>query len=122
VLEGQRQLARERGLNQYRRVEVAETALAQHYLEQTGAFWSDVRAEWQALLDASPAIVVQREHAGKPLYERLFPLASASASVTPNPARDEQRSQIHATIADYVQATTVALQVRAPQPVAYSIQ
>jgi hypothetical protein len=99
VLDGERKLVRERGLNQYRRIESAEADVARRYLEHTASFWADVRAEWQAVLDHSPRLLVHQELSGKPLYETLFPMAD----VKTEPARDVQRAQIHAAIASYVE-------------------
>jgi len=96
VLADNRRLVRERGFNTYRRIDLAQAALAQRYIDQTGSFWADVRAEWQALLARSPRVLVHQELSGKPLYERLFPLAT----VTPVPSR----ADIHAVISSYVES------------------
>jgi hypothetical protein len=99
VLDGERRLVRERGLNQYRRIESAQAEVARSYLEHTANFWADVRAEWQSVLDHSPRVLVHQELSGKPLYETLFPMADVKSG----PARDVQRAQIHAAIASYVE-------------------
>lgn len=106
VLAAQKNLVREHGFNEYKRVERAEADVAQRYLQQTAAFWEDVRAEWQKQLDSSPRLLVHQELSGKPLYEWLFPMADAESDSThakPVPSRDERRAQIHAAIASYVQ-------------------
>jgi hypothetical protein len=104
VLEDQHSLAREHGLNQYKRIQLGDAAVAQRYLEQTGAFWADVRAEWSSLLTRSPRVLVHQELSGKPLYELLFPMAEHADAAAPDSARQLQRAQIHAAIANYVEA------------------
>jgi len=99
VLDGERELVRERGLNQYRRVEREEAQVARSYLEHTADFWADVRAEWQAILESSSRLLVHQELSGKPLYETLFPMADVKSG----PARDVQRAEIHAAIGSYVE-------------------
>lgn len=116
VLEGQRNLVRERGFNDYRRVQVKESAIAQRYLEVTNAFWADVRAEWQSVLDSSPRVLVHQELSGKPLYELLFPMAdhlqqtavSHAQNAPVAPAPGDQRAQIHAAVVKYIEANPPA--------------
>jgi hypothetical protein len=104
VLDGEQKLVRERGLNHYRRIDTEEAHVARSYLEHTADFWADVRAEWRAVLDDSPRLLVHRELSGKPLYETLFPMADVKS----RPAQDVQRAQIHAAIASYVEPQPIA--------------
>jgi len=99
VLAGQKQLARERGLNEYRRVESPSTALAEQYLAKTSRFWSDVRAEWATELQRGPQLVVQQEVSGKPLYDHLFPLAEQAGD-------SDERARIHELVGSYVEVAS----------------
>jgi len=99
VLDGQRPLVRERGLNVYKRIDSPHSAAALQYMARTQAFWAAVRAQWRAALDRPDTLNIQPKYNGRPRYERLFALSDATASL---PA-DEQRAQIHAAITDFVQ-------------------
>lgn len=99
VLSTGRPLARERGSNAYRRVDSADATLATRYLEQTGRFWSEVRAEWADELAREPRVLVHQELAGKPLYETLFPLAEAAGAQP----QEAQRARISELLASYIE-------------------
>lgn len=79
VLATMKPLVREKGLNSYVRTESTATERAQTYLRETGPFWAAVRSEWMRIVAAYPRFTIDVEQGGEPLFEKLFPLADASA-------------------------------------------
>ncbi|HTQ98420.1 MAG TPA: DUF6607 family protein [Candidatus Acidoferrum sp.] len=73
-------LAREVGINDYRRIEGHDFAPAVTYWNQTSAYWSAVRAEWNAVLAGDQPLRVEggAQEASGPL-ERVYDLAEATA-------------------------------------------
>jgi hypothetical protein len=100
VLDSQSAIARERGLNEYRRVSLPAEAVAHEYLEVTGAFWREVRDEWAVLLDDQRAVRVHEVIDGVPLFDVLLPLADELATAEPA----VRKQAIHETISPYVEA------------------
>jgi hypothetical protein len=98
VIDSQAALAREHGLNEYRRVDLENEHVAHEYLAQTGAFWRDVREEWSVLLDHAERLRVDELREGVALHDVLLPLAEELASAEPA----ERADAIAKTIAPYV--------------------
>lgn len=69
-----RVLVYEKGLNTYRRVDDARCQAAADWWQNHQAFWADVRAVWNEILDRRQTLQVQETVEGQRLYEVLFPL------------------------------------------------
>jgi len=80
VLDDQAALVEERGLNTYRRVPLADAAVAEEYMAETGQFWQAVREEWTRLLGAQPTVHVRDRVDGSRLYLKLFSDVDTMAS------------------------------------------
>ncbi|MGC4088948.1 MAG: hypothetical protein QM756_13825 [Polyangiaceae bacterium] len=99
VLEPRHELARERGLNRYERVDSSATSAGERYWQAAAPFWASVRHEWESVFATHPNLELRTEVEGKRLYERLFeraeqPAEASSAAALPQFVRD--------TIASYV--------------------
>jgi hypothetical protein len=99
VLGGGFAWAREEGLNRYQRVSIAAEQVGLEYLERTGAFWEDVRAEWESLLGLRGIVRVLDAIEGVAPYDILFPLADQLATAQPA----LRRAEIHEVLAPYVE-------------------
>ncbi len=73
-------LAREAGLNDYRRVQGVDFGPAEAYWARTAPFWSDVRSAWAELLNGSRTIRLRDEVNGQTLWEAMFAEADRAES------------------------------------------
>jgi hypothetical protein len=99
VLEGNRSLVREIGLNTYDRIPDSQaTERARAYLTETGAFWKEVRAEWKKVIESRPRFVVDFKNDGKQLFDHLFPLAESSGKSAPEDWRRSMSSAMQSYV------------------------
>ena len=68
-------LAREAGLNRYERIVGHDFSAGDKYWEQTGAYWADVRAAWDATFVRRGTFTLKSKVDGKLLFERMFAFA-----------------------------------------------
>jgi hypothetical protein len=80
-------LVREFGFNDYRRIEGHDFSPAHRYWERTAAFWAEVRARWDARLQAG-TVHLPGGPEGMPLITALFGLAERAAQGQPVPSAD----------------------------------
>jgi hypothetical protein len=99
VLSSQSALVREIGLNRYDRIDLDAETVAFDYFNRTGAFWSDVRSEWDRLLGKSGSVLVLDRINGVASFDILFPLADELADANPH----QRRTQIHEILDAYVE-------------------
>lgn len=97
VLEPRHFLVRERGTNRYTRAHPSDTAAAAAYWQATGAFWRDVRGEWQRIFSQAPRLQLQSEASGARLHEQLFARAEAG-----QPMDASTSALIRATLEKYL--------------------
>ncbi|HMJ51364.1 MAG TPA: DUF6607 family protein [Polyangiaceae bacterium] len=100
VLDTNRTLAREHGVNRYERVSLKDGGLVRSYLDDTAAFWRGVREEWQHVFASFDRFTVLADVEGKPLHEWLAPLADRGRA---GPS-GERRADARDVIARFVHA------------------
>lgn len=71
-----RALAREVGLNSYTRIGDYDFGAGREYWNRTAVFWAEVRAQWNRVEAAHPAITILPEPNGEPRTEEFFALAT----------------------------------------------
>ena len=71
-------LARETGINSYMRIADYDFGAGREYWKRTQGYWSEVRAAWQRVQDASPDFVTSPEPNGEARIDELFGLAERS--------------------------------------------
>jgi hypothetical protein len=82
--DGSRQaIARERGINSYTRIDDFDFAPGREYWQQTGAFWSQVRREWERGIAAGESFSLMPEPNGEPRIEKVFELAERTIKGDP---------------------------------------
>jgi hypothetical protein len=100
VLDSKTSVARERGTNRYERIDDPAAEEAAHaYMDSTGEFWADVRAEWYRLLDEIDHARVHETIDGVASYDVLLLLAEELAGAESN----VRQARIHEVIAPYVE-------------------
>lgn len=73
-------LAREHGINSYKRISDYDFSAGRTYWEKTRAFWSSVRQEWTAAMASKPRFKLSPEPNGEPRAELFFNLAEKAVS------------------------------------------
>ena len=73
-------IAEEKGINSYKRVADKECNGARIYWEKNKAFWTKVRTNWEAYIQATNIISLKTKVDGKMLNEYLFALAKDYAA------------------------------------------
>lgn len=68
-------LAKELGLNRYTRITGFDFSAGDQYWRQAGPFWSEVRRQWDALIDRYPGFELRKTVDGYPLHRPLFEYA-----------------------------------------------
>lgn len=68
-------LAREVGLNTYKRTEGLDLTAGRTYWAETQGFWADVRAAWSRWYQTGEPVVLEAEVDGKPMWRHMFDLA-----------------------------------------------
>lgn len=96
---GDPMLAREEGLNTYKRVTGYDFSAGRDYWKRTEAFWVDVRREWASRMQATDRLIVNLPPDGHRLYDQLLPLAD-DPDVVANV--DRRRSEIRRLIDGFV--------------------
>lgn len=76
---GEQLIAKEKGLNTYRKVDDRKCALAADWWKQHAPFWSQVRLAWKEVILAYPILQLQTKVDGKFLYEALDTLEKKQA-------------------------------------------
>lgn len=69
-------LVEEKGINSYKRVDMAQCAAGKKYWEKHSAYWQEVRKVWDAYLATHPTIQLKTEIENKPLHSHLYTLAA----------------------------------------------
>lgn len=69
--EGDRAIAREIGVNLYRRTSDFDFASAREYWDRTASFWAAVRGKWDAVLDTHSAFEIAGSLGEPELYEKV---------------------------------------------------
>ena len=82
--EGRPYIAREVGVNEYRRTTDFDFAPARAYLERTAGYWAAVRAEWARVLAGSSPVEVAGGAEVAEALDRVYELANET---TPEPGR-----------------------------------
>lgn len=72
----ERYLARELGVNRYRRIVGYDFSPGHEYWERTGEFWRDVRRAWDSRLSAAGRIELREEVDGERRFAPLFRFAA----------------------------------------------
>jgi hypothetical protein len=96
---GEPLLAREVGLNTYKRVAGYDFSAGREYWKRTSAFWADVRQDWASRMQVTDRFVVNLPADGHRLYDQLLPLAE-EPDVVAN--ADRRRSEIRRLIDGFV--------------------
>jgi hypothetical protein len=115
VLAGERGvLAREIGVNTYRRNDDFDASVATDYWAATEPFWKAVRAEWSRIANASPSFAITLYGETEELYMPLLEAADkfAKGDLTLAAAESEAKAQM----AKYVTAKPAPLAVRLSLP------
>jgi len=68
-------VAKELGHNRYERITAFDFSAGDEYWQETGAFWSIVRQQWQDIIAANESFVVKDRDGDTPLFALLFDLA-----------------------------------------------
>jgi hypothetical protein len=68
------ELAQEKGLDLYVKVEDSKCKAAQNWWKENAALWKNVRAKWQTVFDQDKTINLEKSVDEKPLYMHLFDL------------------------------------------------
>lgn len=68
-------LAKELGVNRYRRVKDFDFSPGDRYWELTAPFWEDVRQEWESIIANNENFVLKESVDGVPLFSPLFSYA-----------------------------------------------
>lgn len=74
-LEDRPYLAKELGVNRYRRLKGFDFSPADQYWQHTAAFWKDVREAWDTLITDNKSFVLKNSVDGIPLFSPLFSYA-----------------------------------------------
>jgi hypothetical protein len=84
-------IARELGVNEYRRVTDFDFAPAHAYFERTRGYWSGVRAEWQRVLSGSRPVEVAGGAEVAEALDRVYQMANET---TPEDGRIREAQQL----------------------------
>jgi hypothetical protein len=84
-------IAREVGINEYRRIESFDFSPARAYWERTSGYWKAVRAAWSRELDGTKPLVVAGGAEVAEALSRVFELANET---TPEPMRILEAQQL----------------------------
>jgi hypothetical protein len=68
-------IAREMGINTYRRISDVDFSAARAYWQRTSSYWAAVRNDWERRLRGSSSVVVELEVGGVPVMNSLLELA-----------------------------------------------
>jgi hypothetical protein len=82
--DGHPYIARELGVNEYRRIKDFDFAPARSYLERTKGYWAAVRAQWERVLAGSRPLEVA---GGAEVAEALMRVYELANETTPEPGR-----------------------------------
>jgi hypothetical protein len=78
--DGDHVIAREIGLNTYRRIDAESLAGARDWWRDNGARWAEVRRVWAELRERESVMHLQKTIDDQPLYEHLFALCAQAGS------------------------------------------
>jgi len=95
--EGDHVIARELGLNTYRRIDAEALAGARDWWQENHARWAEVRRVWDHLRDRKKVITLQKSIDDEPLYKHLFELCKETEA-----EGADLRAEILATIEPYM--------------------
>jgi len=68
------EIAQEKGLDLYVKVEDSKCAAAQKWWKENGKMWKNVREKWQSVFDQDKTIELEKSVDNKPLFSHLFDL------------------------------------------------
>lgn len=97
-----KRLAREQGVNRYRRIVGFDFAAGDMYWQRSRAFWSQVRHYWDALETRTGRVTIRKSVGETPRFAPLFDYAQRLADGK-SYAPDAARTFIEKTLAPYVQ-------------------
>jgi hypothetical protein len=97
---GEQVLAREIGVNQYRRISGYDFKAGRDYWMRTRNYWAEVRAVWAELLERNARVGLHQKVAEKTHHEALFDQAEALAGKAMTPA--ELRAAVNAALAPFL--------------------
>ncbi len=99
---GERQIAREIGVNRYERISEPDLqGPASEYWDATGTFWRIVREEWDATLNATDRFQLNEKVDGQKLYHHLFG-RSRKLQESKDLEPDEARAYVRQLLEKYV--------------------
>lgn len=98
-------LSKELGVNRYRHIVDFDFGPGDRYWERTGAFWTQVRQEWNRLIENNESFVLRESVDGQPLFAPLF---SYAQEVYEDENYDAQAGQrfVQKTLDKYTQTAT----------------
>ncbi len=96
---GTKLIAEEKGINDYRRVEMSKCAAGKKYWDQYQAYWEKVRLVWDEYMATHTSVQLVQELEGKPLHEHLYALGKEYVEGTVKAG--ELNGRINASITKY---------------------
>lgn len=90
TLKAKRNLAKEVGLNTYKRIKDYNFAPGKNYWKKTSNYWQDVRTKWDELITSTDNLRIKKKHKGVKLYEEHFKYAKKiqkGDSLKPSPKK-----------------------------------
>jgi hypothetical protein len=96
-------LAREKGYEEFTRVDEAKFAFAQGWWKKQQAYWTAVRQVWDEVYATPGTLKLKSKADGKLLYERLFELADES--VKANWSAQQSKTEALKIINQYLEKT-----------------
>ncbi len=94
-------VAKEEGVGRYTRIEGTDFDPGRTYMEKAGAFWQQVRREWQHIFEVNPTLKLHKQVDGQHLF---MPLFNHAATIAETGEFDTKASQtfIKNTLNQYV--------------------
>lgn len=96
---GEKVIAREFGLNRYRRVDDSNGQAALDWWADKQVFWTEVRGAWSELMEGNDRIVLSKELDGDALREKIADLGRENGSSGPG---SEARARVREVIESYM--------------------
>lgn len=97
---GDKLVAREKGYEEFTKIEAKPFTYAQQWWADQGPFWKDVRDTWTTVFAANPNLTLALKVDNKLLYEKLFVLSDRS--VKEKWTSDANKKAVGALIAAYL--------------------
>jgi hypothetical protein len=100
--EGDKLLAREKGYEEFTKVDESKFAFAKNWWASQQSYWTDVRAVWDNVFAKNNTIKLSGKKDGKLLFERLFELGDQSVKEKWSSAKNKEEA--NKAIAIYIGA------------------